>query len=173
MNERSPAFRYSALLLAVALAGCSSEPLPGDMREPRCEPRGHTEPGRLNLDTDAGNHGITAPCNATVQFYIARNTDLHSVAAEFRFLDAEGNPAASDASGVVLEPVGGGMLRSDYPVSPVAGHACHDLDLELELGDCRDQAGDAIPCPVVRVKTSMVLGDFRVAGDGLDLCFDD
>lgn len=160
-------------ILVAALCACSSEPPPGDFREPRCEPRVHTAPGRLNLDTDAGNHGITAPCNATVQFYIARNTDLHSVAAEFRFLDADGNPVASDASGVVLDAVGGGMLRTDYPVSPVAGHACHDLDLELALNQCRDASGAAIACPDVRVKTSMVLRDFRVVGDELDLCYDD
>lgn len=173
MNERSPAFRYSALLLAVALAGCTSEPLPGDLREPRCEARGHTEPGRLNVDTDATRYGLAAPCAGTIVFYIARNTDLRSVSTHILLTNPDGTPVHEDQAHIGMESAGAGMYRTDYRLEPASGWACHDLAVDLEIRGCRGEHGTAITCPEVRVKTSMVFRDFLVRGDDLDLCFDD
>lgn len=162
-----------AALLVGVLTGCAPEELPGDLREPRCEPRKTTAPGRLNFDTSAEHYGLRDPCESSISLYIARNTDLREVEGRLRVMGPDGRELRERVISIELQGPDSGMFHHEVRVEPVDGHDCHSLTLDFEVLACRDAGNNHIDCPEVRVKTSMVLADFMVHGPDLNVCFDD
>lgn len=156
---------------AVAVVGCSNE-IPGESRLPRCEPRSHVEPGRLNIDSAAEDYAVVAPCRAALQFYIAGNTNLRGVAGEVDFHHFEGERLASEAFELEFSAPRGGMFSETAALAPIEGHMCRELVVTVSRLACHDGDGNQIECPAVRLKTSYVFEDFLVDAAGLDVCFD-
>lgn len=155
----------------VLLNGCSQE-IPGESREPRCEARLHTAPGRLNIDTGAEDFGIADPCRATISFFIARNTPLREVEAAILFTGAAGTSVGTEQVRVWFGEPDGGMYSEEVSVTPVEDHSCRSLVTRITELVCRDAQGGRIDCPSVALQTSYVFEDFTIDTGGLDVCFD-
>ncbi|WP_043766928.1 hypothetical protein [Algiphilus aromaticivorans] len=160
-------------LLAIMASLFGTEAVPGDHRQPRCEARKTSEPGRLNIDSGAEGFAVQTPCEAELSFYIAANSELRALEGEARLLDAAGEVVRKAAFAAKLQDNGTGMWARDIALPEIAGHSCRSLRLELDSLRCRDADGRAIQCPSIRLKASMVMEDLTVAGEGLDVCFDD
>lgn len=160
-----------SVLAFVVLAGCSSE-IPGETRLPRCEPRSNVDPARLNIDSTAEDFGRIDPCRAGLRFYISRNTELRAVEVETDFMLFEGERIASENFELEFPAARGGMLAETIELAPVEDHTCHELLVLVSRLACLDGRGNEIECPEVRLNTSYVFGDFTMATDGLDVCFD-
>ena len=164
---------FGALLLVGALWGPWEITLPGDFREPRCQPRSLSEPGRLNIDTSAKLYGFARPCESYLEFYIAKNTSLRSFDGKVMVFGPHEEMLLERNIHVELAETEYGMLHTELPVDPVKGHDCSQLTLRLSSLKCRDNRGDSIDCPSARVKTSMVFQDFLLDDANLNICFDD
>ena len=164
----------TALSIALCLAlgaGCDVE-IPGESRQPRCEPRSTADPGRLNIDTDAEDFALADPCRASLSFYIAGNTPLRSLSAEVALGDFDDNRVASETIDVEFGSMRAGMFSRTVSLSPVHGHRCRGLLAHIAELSCRGVDGHGIECPAVRLKTSYVFEDFTIDTEGLDVCFD-
>lgn len=162
------------LLVALGTTACSTDPAPTNPAptEPRCEPRSTTEPGRLNVDSAAEGFGGMTPCRATLQFAIARNTDLRGLQGAVSVESADGEPLASAPLSVELVGPDGGMYRAEQLLEPVPEHICRQLSFELQLETCTGDDGQPLACPDVAVRPSQVLRTLEVTGPGLSICYD-
>jgi len=164
---------FAAVALALFATGCGSEPEPPAPTEPACAPRAASDPARLNLAGSAEGFGVAPPCQATLEFSIARNTELRGLDGLVRIRDADGEEIAEAPLSLSLVGPEGGMFRGSHVVAPVAGQSCRQTSVELEIERCADADGNAIPCPDVRVRPSQVLLRLEASGDGVPVCYDD
>lgn len=173
MRSTAALLGLAALLAGVVLPGCAEQELPGDLREPRCEPRKTTAPGRLNFDTSAEHYGLRDPCESSISLYIAGNSDLRAVEGRLGVKGPDGETLRERLVSIELDGPDSGMYHHELHAAPVDGHDCRSLTLDFEVLACRDGENNRIDCPDIRVKTSMVLADFMVHGTDLNVCFDD
>jgi len=152
-------------------AGCSSE-IPGESRLPRCEPRSHVDPARLNIDSDAEDYAVVKPCRGSIQIYIAGKTELRAIEGEVEVNDIGGEQVAAESFELEFGSIRGGMFSEVVELAPVEGYMCRELLMHVSRLACRDGEGKGIECPAVRFKTSYVFEDFRIDKDELDVCFD-
>lgn len=157
--------------LVSLLGGCSNE-IPGESRLPRCEPRSHVDPARLNIDSDAEDYAVVKPCRGTIQFYIAGKTDLRRIEGEIEVNDIDGEQVAAESFELEFSSIRGGMFSEGVEFAPVEGHMCRELLVHVSRLACRDGEGQGIECPAVRLKTSYMFEDFTIAVSDLDVCFD-
>ncbi|MGK7295858.1 MAG: hypothetical protein ACNS61_08540 [Candidatus Wenzhouxiangella sp. M2_3B_020] len=162
------------LLLAFCtglVAGCEFE-VPGESRQPRCEPRGSAEPGRLNISSEDEGSALSEPCRARLRFYIAGNTPLRELETEILLLDNDGERVAATSTALRFGDAGAGMFVESVELPPVP--AAHCLELRAHVADlsCRDGEGRRIECPAVRLKTSYVLEDVTIETGNLNVCYD-
>lgn len=158
--------------LLSTLAGCLEVPEPPEAREPQCEPRSTTEPGRLNVEAKAGNYGVMPPCEPIVTFYIAANTPLAALEAEAKLTNPNGATTGEDRLEFDLQGPKSGMLYREVRLAPAEDGICREMALDLELLACRDENGTPIKCPKVRVRQSYSLSKVTAFGPELDVCFD-
>lgn len=162
-----------AVLLLSTLAGCLEVPEPPEVREPQCEPRSTTEPGRLSIEATADNYGVMPPCEAIVTFYIPGTAPLAAIEAEAKLTDPNGATMGPERLEFDLHGPKGGMLYREVKLAPAEGGICRETTLDLELLACRDGNGTPIECPEVRVRRSYSLSKVTAFGPELDVCFDD
>lgn len=162
---------WSVAILASLVAGCSNE-IPGESRLPRCEPRSHVGPARLNIDSTAEDYAVVKPCRAAIEFYIAGKTDLRGLEGEIDFNDIDGEQVAAESFEVEFRSIRGGMFSDVFELAPVEGRMCRELLVHVSGLACRDGEGKGIECPAVRLKTSYVFEDLTIDASGLDVCFD-
>ena len=160
-----------AALSLILLGGCSSE-IPGELRLPRCEPRSHLDPARLNIDSTAKDFGLADSCRASIRFYIADTAQLRVIEGKIAFSDIDGVYLRSDTFALEFTSTRGGMFSETVDPAPLEGHRCRGVLAHLSELECRDEAGRAIECPSVRLKTSDALEDFTIETGELDVCFD-
>ena len=162
-----------ALALVLGAAGCGADPVPPAPTEPACEPRSTTAPARLNIDSSAENFGAVQPCEATLSFSIARNTDLRALSFTIRLTDAEGQAVSQTPLWISFSGPAGGMYRGELAVTPVPGASCRSLEFSLEIERCSNNNDQVIECPEVGVQTSYVLRRLEASGSGVSVCYDD
>lgn len=157
------------------LAACSTDPAPATpaLTEPRCEPRSTTDPGRLNIYSAAEEYGAIPPCRVTLQFAIARNTDLRGLQGTVDVESADGELLAGVPLSVELVEPSGGMYRAERLLESVPEQTCRQLSLELRLETCTGDDGRSLDCPDVAVRPSQVLRTLAVTGPGFSVCYDD
>lgn len=163
----------AAVALAIAAAGCGSEPEPPAPIEPACAPRSASDPARLTIAGSAKGFGVAPPCEATLEFSIARNTELRALDATVRLRDGDGKEVAKAPMTLALDGPRGGMFRGSHALAPLAGQSCRQTSIALEIERCADADDRAIPCPDVRVRPSQVLLRLEASGDGVPVCYDD
>jgi len=170
---RFPAWRL-AMAMMLGAAGCDADPVPLAPTEPACNPRSSTDPARLNIDSSAEGFGTASSCRATLQFSIARNTDLRALAGTIRITGADG-PAVGGTAPLSVSLTGpeGGMFRGEQAVAPIVDRSCRQTSFILEIERCAGGDGDSIRCPEVRVRPSRVLRRLEASGDGVSVCYDD
>lgn len=161
------------LFTVIALPGCSSEKAPDGLGEPPCEARKTTDPGRLNIDTKAKNYGSLPPCEASLLFYIARNTELKSLGGNIKVIGEGDRTVRKIPISAEHEETDYGLLDKEIEVGPFEDYTCRELSLRIESPECQDREGKDIVCPDIRIKRSQVLNNLNIEGDDLDVCYDD
>lgn len=151
----------------------SSQSPAGDVRQPLCEARNVRSPGWLDINTSAESYGLTKPCEALLDFYIAQKTPLREFDGVISVIDSDGSQLLVQPFSLELGEPGYGMFKQQLVVTPVGGHSCQTLNLGLALFKCRGQQGAAIDFPKIRVKTSRILQDFQMGDEELDVCYGD
>ncbi|MGB0515048.1 MAG: hypothetical protein ACPGJE_09435 [Wenzhouxiangellaceae bacterium] len=162
-----------ALIAILGATGCVPEPVPPGPTEPECAPRAVSDPGRLNINSRAENHGMLPPCQTTLTFSIAANTALRGLDGAIRVTDADGKMIREAPLSVSLTGPEGGMFRGMHEVSPVPEQICRGTSLELVIQRCRGADGAEIACPEVRVRASQVLLRLEASGAGVSVCYDE
>lgn len=164
-------------LFKIFLLGLSSSPvysdasLPGDKREPRCEKRSNTDPGRLNIESAANQYGLTKPCESSLDFYIARNTSMRSASGLITVF-AENGKLHDHSFRINFDEAGSGLFSDKYKIPSQRNHTCQELEVNLASLECRDKEDKRMECPVVRLKTSMVFKDLMVNSKAINVCYD-
>lgn len=169
---RSMATRLAFALLLVT-AGCGFEPEPPAPTEPACAPRSTADPARLNIAGTAEGFGMTPPCEATLDFSIARNTELRALEGTIRVLDADGQTAGEAPLSVSLGGPEGGMFRGRHSLAPVAGQSCRQTSIALKIERCADAEGLTVACPDIRVRRSQMLRRLEASAAGVPVCYDE
>jgi hypothetical protein len=162
------------VLILVAIPGLTSADanLPGDKREPRCEKRSNTDPGRLNINSNASLYGLYAPpCKSSLDFYIAHNTLIRSASGRITIYAENEELYSYDFHVKFNEPVYG-LYRDRYEIPSQENKSCSELDVKIDTLECRDIEGIIIDCPVTRLKTSMAFNDLLVDENAINVCFD-
>jgi len=165
--------RPLALVVLAALGGCPAEPGRLEVREPRCEARSHSDPGRLTLETRAQSFGATPPCHAYASFAIAANSDLRALTTRIRLVDGADGSFYDEVQPVVLSGPRAGMWLTEVPVDATSGPACRALTLIVQIMACLDQQHGTIPCPAMRVRESQVLQNVELEAAHASVCYDD
>lgn len=155
---------------ALLLIGGAMVTLGALAQPPACEPRSHSEPGRLNLATSVERYGMS-PCRAVIEAYIPRNTPLRALEGALAVMkESTGTELASRTLALELAMTDYGMRAGEVGLGPVEAHGCHDLTVSLEIARCLGEDGVTIPCPEVRARESEGLAAFEVAGSDLMVC---
>lgn len=73
---------------------------------------------------------------------------------------------------VALERTNYGMFAARVDIGSDNLPACRHLSIGLELGDCRGKRGEAVACPVARLRVPELFAEFTVTGQNLVVCRD-
>lgn len=162
--------RSMSLVLLAMLGGCPAESDLPAVREPRCEPRSTTAPGRLNLHTRAEQYGTIPPCRLEISLAIAGNTNLRALRIQLLLEGSGGEAILDKTQWVELGGPRAGMWRAETYARPGTGPSCRALALEARIVQCLDAKRRDVTCPQVRVRESLVLRSLEVRG--AEVCFD-
>lgn len=145
----------------------------GDGSDAACEPRGNTDPGRLNIAVEPDGYGVVPPCTSNLDLYIARNTPLRSIDVVIRVSMRDGGVLSIKAADIDLERTDYGMFAAQIGIDPEANQTCPSLAIGLEIKNCRGDGGGLIECPKIRVKAPQMFAGLSVSGENLNICHDD
>jgi len=151
---------------------CGDITLPGDLREPRCEKRSTSEPGRINIDTYAKNYSSIKPCESRIEFYIARNTPLRSVSSSVSVSHKGKNIGKHDFQ-VNFTNTERALLKNSFELPAYDEYICSDLEAQLSTLNCFDASNQVIECPAIRLKTTASFDDLTLIEGSTDVCYDD